>query len=177
MNSLSWFSSSIARLRHSAARARIFETLEPAHTCSRARQSALTDLEMSDSDTASEVDFELPVAKRRRISNSAPAQTSQSRSRSISPPPLRRGISPQGDLPRAKSSGGAGALSNGAVNAPTLIPSPFQLTQIRDLRSEDNVDTVSLKDILGDPLIKETWQFNYLIDLDFLMCVAGRSYL
>lgn len=32
-----------------------------------------------------------------------------------------------------------------------------------------NVDAVSLKDILGDPLISTCWEFNYLHDLDFLM--------
>jgi tyrosyl-DNA phosphodiesterase-1 len=31
------------------------------------------------------------------------------------------------------------------------------------------VDAVSLKDILGDPLIAECWEFNYLHNLDFLM--------
>jgi tyrosyl-DNA phosphodiesterase-1 len=66
---------------------------------------------------------------------------------SISPPPLRRARIP----------------------APTLMPSPFQLTSIRDLPASSNVDAVSLKDILGDPLIAECWEFNYLHDLDFLM--------
>ncbi len=50
-----------------------------------------------------------------------------------------------------------------------VVPSPFQLTRIRDLPAENNVDTVSLRDILGDPLIREVWHFNYLFDLDFLM--------
>lgn len=31
------------------------------------------------------------------------------------------------------------------------------------------MDTVRLRDILGDPMIRECWQFNYLIDVDFLM--------
>ena len=47
--------------------------------------------------------------------------------------------------------------------------SPFQLTRIRDLPPELNKDTVTLKDILGDPLISECWEFNYLHDIDFLM--------
>lgn len=50
-----------------------------------------------------------------------------------------------------------------------VVKSPFQLTTIRDLPDSSNVDTVSLKDILGDPLISECWEFNYLHDLDFLM--------
>ncbi len=47
--------------------------------------------------------------------------------------------------------------------------SPIQLTRIRDLPPEANVDTVTLKDVLGDPLIAECWEFNYLHDIDFLM--------
>ncbi|QUC17203.1 uncharacterized protein UV8b_01444 [Ustilaginoidea virens] len=47
--------------------------------------------------------------------------------------------------------------------------SPWQLTRIRDLPEHVNRDAVSLKDILGDPLITECWEFNYLHDISFLM--------
>jgi hypothetical protein len=67
---------------------------------------------------------------------------------SVSPPPLRR--------PKT-------------MTAPKIIPSPFQLTSIQDLPPSSNVDAVSLKEILGDPLIAECWEFNYLHNLDFLM--------
>ena len=50
-----------------------------------------------------------------------------------------------------------------------VIPSPFKLTKIRDLPPALNVDTVTLKDLLGDPLISECWEFNYLHDLNLLM--------
>lgn len=53
-----------------------------------------------------------------------------------------------------------------------VIRSPIQLTHIRDLgdaRTGPNRDTVKLGDILGDPLIRECWQFNYVFDVDFLM--------
>lgn len=50
-----------------------------------------------------------------------------------------------------------------------LVPSPVQLTAVKDLHPSLNIDTISLKDILGDPLIKECWLFNYLFDVDFLM--------
>jgi hypothetical protein len=43
------------------------------------------------------------------------------------------------------------------------------LTWIRDLAEKDNKDAVTLKDILGDPLISECWEFNYLHDIPFLM--------
>lgn len=53
----------------------------------------------------------------------------------------------------------------------TSLPSPIQLTHIRDLpaSSGNNIDTVRLRDILGDPMIRECWQFNYCIDVDYLM--------
>ncbi|EMD64837.1 hypothetical protein COCSADRAFT_36213 [Bipolaris sorokiniana ND90Pr] len=50
-----------------------------------------------------------------------------------------------------------------------FIPSPVRLTRIEKLPKEKNVDTVGLTDLLGDPLIKECWNFNYLFDLDFIM--------
>jgi tyrosyl-DNA phosphodiesterase-1 len=49
------------------------------------------------------------------------------------------------------------------------VPSPFQLTHVRDLAPSQNVNAVKLKDILGDPMIKECWNFNFLFDLDFVM--------
>lgn len=49
------------------------------------------------------------------------------------------------------------------------VSSPIQLTEIRDLPATDNVDTTSLREILGDPLLKEVWNFNYLHDIDFIM--------
>lgn len=68
----------------------------------------------------------------------------------ISPPPLRRNR-------KVESQG------------PKTMKSPFQLTWIQDLPDSQNVDAVTLKDILGDPLIAECWEFNYLHNLDFLM--------
>ena len=49
------------------------------------------------------------------------------------------------------------------------IQSPIQLTHIRDLPSNHNVDTVRITDLLRDPMIRECWQFNYLFDVDWLM--------
>ncbi|KAI2623687.1 tyrosyl-DNA phosphodiesterase [Xylaria nigripes] len=49
------------------------------------------------------------------------------------------------------------------------VASPFQLTSIKDLSKDYNVGAVSLNDLVGDPLIKEIWDFNYLHDIDFLM--------
>lgn len=51
----------------------------------------------------------------------------------------------------------------------STIKSPWQLTWIQDLPEEDNRDAVSLRDLLGDPLIAECWEFNFLHDIHFLM--------
>ncbi|KAI2621252.1 phospholipase D/nuclease [Hypoxylon sp. NC1633] len=48
-------------------------------------------------------------------------------------------------------------------------PSPVRLTTIRDLPDKSNVGAISLHDLLGDPLIAECWEFNYLHDVGFLM--------
>jgi tyrosyl-DNA phosphodiesterase-1 len=51
------------------------------------------------------------------------------------------------------------------------VASPIQLTRIQDLAPHQNVDTLTLKELLGDPMIKECWNFNFLFDLDFVMWV------
>lgn len=81
--------------------------------------------------------------------------------RSITPPPSRS----QQPLAPAQ-------IKPKSTNNPNSIPSPFQLTHIQaqsGSQSGNNVDTVRLGDILGDPMIRECWQFNYMIDVDFLM--------
>ncbi|KAH7121230.1 tyrosyl-DNA phosphodiesterase I [Dendryphion nanum] len=56
-----------------------------------------------------------------------------------------------------------------AIPAIKYVHSPIQLTRIRDLAPAQNVDTIGLNDVLGDPMIKECWNFNYLFDIDFIM--------
>jgi tyrosyl-DNA phosphodiesterase-1 len=50
-----------------------------------------------------------------------------------------------------------------------FLPSPIQLTRIKDLGVEKNVDALGLEEILGDPLIRECWCFNFLFDVEFIM--------
>lgn len=49
------------------------------------------------------------------------------------------------------------------------VRSPFRLTWIRDLPEAANRDAITLGDILGDPMIAECWEFNFLHDIHFLM--------
>ena len=76
--------------------------------------------------------------------------------RPISPPPRKKATRQQREEPDEREER-------------VLIPSPFHLTTIRGLPAECNLGAVSLQDLLGDPLILECWQFNYLHDINFLM--------
>jgi tyrosyl-DNA phosphodiesterase 1 len=52
---------------------------------------------------------------------------------------------------------------------PQVLPSPFTLTKIRDLPASRNNSTISLHSILGNPLIREAWIFNFCFDVDWLL--------
>ena len=58
---------------------------------------------------------------------------------------------------------------NSGIPKGTIIPSPFSLTNIKDLPDRLNVDSVTLKSIIRDPMISELWEFNYMHDLNFIM--------
>ncbi|KKK26451.1 hypothetical protein ARAM_000247 [Aspergillus rambellii] len=113
-------------------------------------------------------------SKRAKVSSDLDPQTSNepslvSLSRSISPPsrPSRQNVIASPQSPVALD----GERGEASSKRPRIIPSPFNLTHIRDLAvsSENNAGTVRLTDLLGDPMIRECWQFNYLFDVDFLM--------
>ncbi|CAI4211350.1 unnamed protein product [Parascedosporium putredinis] len=67
--------------------------------------------------------------------------------RSVSPPPKKRSVR----------------------DAPTLLSSPFQLIRIDGLLNRYNRGTVTLKSLVGDPLLKECWNFNYMHDIEYIM--------
>lgn len=105
--------------------------------------------------------------KRARIKEvGSTPDTIQSLHTSISPPRPRTPGTPKVEnetkAPTAKK-------AKPAIPKGTILPSPFQLTRIRDLPARLNVETVSLQDLICDPMIKEIWEFNYMHDLDFLM--------
>jgi len=83
--------------------------------------------------------------------------------RPISPPSLKR--------KRSFEDGSTNHHSDSAARAgrTLIVPSPIQLTRIKDLPDEYNVDAVTLHDLIGDALITECWQFNFLYNVDFLM--------
>ena len=60
--------------------------------------------------------------------------------------------------------------STGSLHPPCrIVKSPFKLTRIRDLPANANIDTVGVKDILGDVMLKEVWLFDFLYDVDWVM--------
>ncbi|KAJ4416939.1 hypothetical protein N0V85_002055 [Neurospora sp. IMI 360204] len=92
--------------------------------------------------------------------------TPRSLSRAVSPPLKKRRASPEKEeesLPAEQQP------EQQPCPFQRVVKSPFHLTTIRSLGQGSNKDTVSLKDLLGDPLIKECWEFNYLHDIDYLM--------
>ncbi|KAI1308095.1 tyrosyl-DNA phosphodiesterase [Xylaria venustula] len=96
-----------------------------------------------------------PPTKRRRLSHDSNEDEGGSKETGrATPSSLSHPISP----PRKKNK-----------REKTRLASPFQLTSIRDLSESDNVGAVTLNDLVGDPLIAELWDFNYLHDIDFLL--------
>ena len=98
---------------------------------------------------------------------------------SISPPPKRVAAAKNGHVQTHVSTDkndvkGKAPLGSNKGNVerpkPKIVPSPVQLNFIEELPAISNTDTISLGSILGDPLIKECWLFNYLFDMDFVMC-------
>ncbi|KAL9028956.1 MAG: hypothetical protein Q9196_002745 [Gyalolechia fulgens] len=112
--------------------------------------------------------------------------TRQESSGSISPPPARNSLQDSSvstvrrneKAARTRPSGAVGSSSTATDQktfARRLVPSPTQLSTANGLAAASNVDTASLGDILGDPLIRECWLFNYLFDVDFV--IGSRSQL
>ncbi|KAK3319274.1 tyrosyl-DNA phosphodiesterase I [Apodospora peruviana] len=98
---------------------------------------------------------------------------SRSKKRRLLPPPSSQTADPPPDdeetSSEAEQEEDKPSKEQGKPTPQQIFKSPFQLTKIRDLPAESNIDAVTLKDILGDPLIAECWEFNYLHNIDFLM--------
>ncbi|KAK0627520.1 tyrosyl-DNA phosphodiesterase I [Immersiella caudata] len=97
----------------------------------------------------------------------------------ISPPPMKKRrpskLPATEGTPEVSLTGAEVQEANIVASSRQIFRSPFQLTRIKDLPNELNRDTVTLKDLLGDPLISECWEFNYLHDIDFLMAAFDED--
>ncbi|PSN69293.1 phospholipase D/nuclease [Corynespora cassiicola Philippines] len=129
-----------------------------------------------------------PPSKRQKLSNSPSANSVTDQASGTKEPLLRgldRPISPpigrkrqtesrlytkgtQDGIPELRKEISTEAYGDIKESGFNHIPSPIQLTRIQDLAPVQNHDTVSLSEILGNPMIKECWNFNFLFDLDFV---------
>lgn len=122
--------------------------------------------------------MEPPSTKRRRLSNGDGVRDSddslpRSLNLPVSPPRRRDRTQPS---PPSNSNGTVAAPSSTSSDKEVeAFDSPFQLTWIRDLPEVANKDAVTLRDLLGDPLIAECWEFNFLHDIDFLMAAFDQD--
>jgi tyrosyl-DNA phosphodiesterase 1 len=100
------------------------------------------------------------------------ADQGNSLTRAISPP-RRKALTKAEEIPQSskfrESSNPADPAAIPPARVPRVLRSPFQLNRIDGLPPADNVDTIGLCDIVGHPLIRKCWVFNYCIDIDFLM--------
>ncbi|KAL9043999.1 MAG: hypothetical protein Q9214_002832 [Letrouitia sp. 1 TL-2023] len=147
--------------------------------CAKRRRTDI-DLRVNDEDDVVETHSGAPML----VKGTHIAKVESASRSSISPPPMRRAISayrneskdsPSQEVFQSKQSPSS-SLSTSTIPqfVPTdTVPSPIQLSNVNGLPAASNVDTVGLKDILGDPLIKECWLFNYLYDVDFMLDVRG----
>lgn len=102
----------------------------------------------------------------------------------VSPPLRKRLRSTAPSIEQKEETGPLIELIAGDGSSPTqshdasasrVFSSPFHLTWIQDLPDAANTDAVTLRDLLGDPLIAECWNFNYLHDVDFLMAAFDED--
>ena len=124
-----------------------------------------------------------PAAKRRRVDHPSsespqdstaeegqPTTSLSSLVRDITPPPRSKKPVKSGDDVEATLQGASNCGSVAHSQAATkIVPSPFHLSHIRDLPASHNIDTIGLKALIGDPLIRELWLFDFLFDADFVM--------
>lgn len=124
-----------------------------------------------------------PASKRRRLSRDGDSDDNQnasktfphSLSRSISPPRMRRARQEAASSEASQPVVASVSAESEKKTSARVIKSPFELTWIRDLPEAANTDAVTLKDILGDPLIAECWNFNYLHDINFLLAAFDED--
>lgn len=128
-----------------------------------------------------------PPSKRRRLSSDPPNAAGKALtyprtlSHPVSPPLTKRHRSIALSNEQSKGTESPAPANASSSSQPhhepsnRIFSSPFQLTWIQDLPDAANTDAVTLRDLLGDPLIAECWEFNYLHDIDFLMAAFDED--
>ncbi|KAI4179283.1 MAG: hypothetical protein LQ348_005437 [Seirophora lacunosa] len=121
----------------------------------------------SDADVLEISSADWTSATRKKVASSKDCGRS---TKPISPPSSRKAGKETKTSWKTSGSGSIETLPDDpAPRNPCSRASPIQLSTVSGLPASSNIDTLSLGDILGDPLIKECWLFNYLFDVDFIM--------
>ncbi len=147
---------------------------DPPDTRSRKRRRTSDVVSNEDDDLDSDL-CEISAAEWKSTTRSKTGKDNDRRCRSevsISPPPIRKMTEKAREIADYEASyreQHQPAYGSQALRSSHLKASPIQLSTVNGLPASSNINTVSLGDILGDPLIKECWLFNYLIDVDYVM--------
>lgn len=124
----------------------------------------------SDADVLEISSADWTSATRKKVASSKDCGRS---TKPISPPSSRKAGKETKTSWKTSGSGSIETLPDDpAPRNPCSRASPIQLSTVSGLPASSNIDTLSLGDILGDPLIKECWLFNYLFDVDFIMYIS-----
>ena len=95
--------------------------------------------------------------------------------RPISPPPRKRPRTESEDKRPLKKA----PVEVKADNTPgdiRVIPSPIRLYRIKDLPDSENVDTVTLRQILSpQSTLDELWSINFMTNMEFLRGLIGSD--
>jgi tyrosyl-DNA phosphodiesterase-1 len=70
---------------------------------------------------------------------------------------------------RAKTTANVESIAAPEPQSTSRIESPIKLTKINALPASENVGAVGLRDLIGAPDLTTMWQFNFSIDIPFVM--------
>ena len=98
--------------------------------------------------------------------------------RPISPPPRKRAREATDDQPVSakKLNKGRGESTNTDDGGIEIVRSPIRLYTVTDLPDSENVDTVTLKEILSPPsTLDEVWSFNFMTNMSWFRDHIGEQ--
>jgi len=100
--------------------------------------------------------------------------------RPISPPPQKRRRSPSQEVespskkktPKVNSSDTAKDDNDNEIQ---VIRSPIRLYSIKDLPDSENVDAISIREVLSPSTLTEIWSFNFMTEMSWLRDLLGKE--
>src|SRR5271170_6667056 len=100
--------------------------------------------------------------------------------RPISPPPRKRRRSPSQEVetpskkktPKVNSSDTAKDDNHNEIQ---VIRSPIRLYSIKDLPDSENIDAISIREVLCASTLTEMWSFNFMTNMPWLRDLLGKE--